>query len=84
MVYLLCSSRVTKPKPGAVVMVKEEKALLRVASEAPEQFDSLETVLEEARRVADWIKEAKHCVAFTGKAKKKNNCVSGNGSEKFR
>ena len=47
-------------------MVKEEKALLKVAAEAPEQFDSHESVLQEARRVADWIKLAKHCVAFTG------------------
>ena len=48
-------------------MVKEEKALVRVAAEAPEQFDSRETVAREAERVADWIKQAKHSVAFTGK-----------------
>ena len=47
-------------------MVKEEKALVRVAAEAPEQFDSWETVAREAERVADWIKQAKYSVAFTG------------------
>ena len=47
-------------------MVKEEKALVKVASEAPEQFDSWGTVATEAERVAHWIKHAKHCVAFTG------------------
>ena len=41
-------------------MVKEEKALVRAASKAPEQFDSWETVEREARRVA------KHGVTFTG------------------
>ena len=61
------SSRKTKVRPGEVLMVKEEKALVKVAAEAPEQFDNWETVATEAERVADWIKHAKHCVAFTGK-----------------
>ena len=55
-----------KPSSGEVLMVKEEKALVRAAAKAPEQFDSWGTVEREARRVADWIKQAKHCVTFTG------------------
>ena len=47
-------------------MVKEEKASVRAAAKAPEQFDSWGTVEREAWRVADWIKQAKHCVTFTG------------------
>ena len=67
MILLIHSSRKTKVRPGEVLMVKEEKALVKIAAEAPEQFDNWETVATEAQRVADWIKQAKHCVAFTGK-----------------
>lgn len=56
-------SRSTK---RSVSLTKEEKALIDVASEAPEQFDSNTKILLEARRAADWIKSSKHCVAFTG------------------
>ena len=47
-------------------MVKEEKALVTAAAEAPEQFDSVDTVLAEARRASEWIRTAQHLVVFTG------------------
>lgn len=57
-------SRSTRISP---CLTKEEKALVKVASEAPEQFDSISKVLDEAKRAAEWIKSSKYCVAFTGK-----------------
>lgn len=49
-------------------MTKEEKALVKIAAEAPEQFDSTSKILQEAERAAAWVKSAKHCVAFTGRS----------------
>ena len=47
-------------------MSKEERELVETASEAFEQFDSIDKVLEEAKKAAEWIKCSNHCVAFTG------------------
>ena len=40
--------------------------MIEVASEAEEFFDSETKIKAEARKVAEWIKTAKHLVTFTG------------------
>lgn len=47
-------------------MTKEEKSMVKLAAEAPEQFDSIDSMMAGAKCAANWIKEAKHLVAFTG------------------
>jgi len=47
-------------------MTKEEKAMVKVAAESPEQFDSVESIKAQAKKAALLIKKAKHLVAFTG------------------
>ncbi len=40
--------------------------MVREAGKTAERHDSLEAIQREARRVAEMIRSAKHCVAFTG------------------
>lgn len=56
----------SKSKKISPCMTKEEKALVKIAAEAPEQFDSNNKILQEAERAAAWVKSAKYCVVFTG------------------
>lgn len=60
---LICRSRA---KMIGKSMTKEEKSMIKVAAEAPEQFDSIENIKASAKEAAEWIKTAKHLVAFTG------------------
>ncbi|XP_052776880.1 uncharacterized protein LOC128214445 [Mya arenaria] len=48
------------------VMTSDEKKMVKIASESEEQFDSETLIKDEARQAAQWIKSAKHLVAFTG------------------
>lgn len=40
--------------------------MVKIAAEAPEQFDSIDSVKNNAKQAAEWIKESKHLVTFTG------------------
>ncbi|XP_053395909.1 uncharacterized protein LOC123524849 [Mercenaria mercenaria] len=61
--YSLSRSKSRKESP---CMTKEEKTLVKTADDASEQFDNKSKILEEAKKAAEWIKSASHCVAFTG------------------
>lgn len=47
-------------------MTKEEKVLVDIAAQAPEQFDCVSKIFDQARKAALWVKNSNHCVAFTG------------------
>lgn len=64
LVVKTCRMRSKKRAPFA--MSAAEKALVKEALKTAEFHDSLSTVADEASRIADLIKNAKHCVAFTG------------------
>ena len=64
MVVKTCRTRNKKRAPFVLSAI--EKTLVREALKTAEFHDSLETVGNEASRIADLIKNAKHCVAFTG------------------
>ncbi|XP_033736593.1 uncharacterized protein LOC117324873 [Pecten maximus] len=55
----------TKKKDGPN-MSQQEKILVKEAKKSFEQFDSLQHLCSEAKRVAQMITSSKHCVAFTG------------------
>ena len=40
--------------------------MVREAMKTCEYHDSRDSIIQEGRRVADMIRNAKHCVAFTG------------------
>ncbi len=60
------SSRARNPKRATIKMLVEEKALIKEASKTAEFHDSFEQVEREADRIATLLKNARHCVAFTG------------------
>ncbi|KAL4237188.1 hypothetical protein ACF0H5_005568 [Mactra antiquata] len=62
-VLALYKSRKTK---NTLCMHKEEKLLVKIAANAPEKFDSVSSIIKEAKKAASWIKKSKHCIAFTG------------------
>jgi len=57
---------VRNKKRAPFVLSEAEKSLVKEALKTAEFHDSLDTVNSEASRIADLIKNAKHCVAFTG------------------
>lgn len=59
-----CRMRSTKRAP--FVLSAFEKTLLKDALKTAEFHDAQKAVASEASRIADLIKNAKHCVAFTG------------------
>lgn len=63
---LVKTSRVRNKKRAPFVLSEAEKSLVKEALKTAEFHDSLDTVNREASRIADLIKNAKHCVAFTG------------------
>ena len=58
--------RMRSKKRASFVVSTAEKTLVKEALKTAEFHDSLDTVANEASRIADLIKKAKHCVAFTG------------------
>lgn len=58
--------RMRSKKRAPFVMSAAEKTLVKEALKTAEFHDSLDTVANEASRIADLINRAKHCVAFTG------------------
>lgn len=58
--------RMRSKKRAPFVLSTLEKTLVKEASKTAEFHDSLEIVTAEALRIASLIKNAKHCVAFTG------------------
>ena len=64
LVVKICRMRSKKRAP--FVISAAEKTLVKEALKTAEFHDSLGTVTNEASRIADLIKNAEHCVAFTG------------------
>jgi len=58
--------RMRSKKRAPFVMSAAEKTLVKEALKTAEFHDSLDTLANEASRIADLIKNAEHCVAFTG------------------
>lgn len=58
--------RMRSKKRAPFVMSAAEKTLVKEALKTAEFHDSLDTVANEASRIADLINRVKHCVAFTG------------------
>lgn len=58
--------RMRSKKRAPFVLSTLEKSLVKEALKTAEFHDSLDTVAKEALRIADLIKNANHCVAFTG------------------
>ena len=63
---LVKTCRMRSKKRALFVMSTAEKTLVKEALKTAEFHDSSGTVAAEASRIADLIKNAKHCVAFTG------------------
>lgn len=59
-------ARARSKKKDVPKMTCEEKVLVKEAAKTAEKFDSITTIISEAKRVADMIKSSSHCVAFTG------------------
>ncbi len=60
------SSRARNPKRVTIKMPVEEKALVKEASKTAEFHDSSEQVQQEAERIVTLLRNARHCVVFTG------------------
>lgn len=58
--------RMRSKKRAPFVLSTLEKSLVKEALKTAEFHDSLDTVAKEALRIADLIKNANHCVVFTG------------------
>lgn len=63
---ILKLSRARTKKKDGPNMSQQEKILVKEAKKSFEQFDSLQHLCSEAKRVAKMIISSKHCVAFTG------------------
>lgn len=63
---LVKTCRVRSKKNAPFVLSTIDKTLVKEALKTAEYHDSLDTVANEASRIADLIRNAKHCVAFTG------------------
>ena len=61
---LACSR--SRAKSNAAGLTPAEKTLVKEAAKTSERHSSLEEVKREAARIAELIRNAKHCVAFTG------------------
>jgi mono-ADP-ribosyltransferase sirtuin 6 len=62
---VLASAR-SRAKSNVAGLTPAEKALVKEAAKTSERHSSLEEVKREAARIAELIRHAKHCVAFTG------------------
>ena len=62
---VLASAR-SRAKSNAAGLTPIEKALVKDAAKTSERHSSLEEVKHEAARIAELIRNSKHCVAFTG------------------
>ena len=62
---VLTSAR-SRAKSNMAGLTPAEKALVKEAAKTSERHSSLEEVKREAARIAELIRNAKHCVAFTG------------------
>ena len=60
------SCRARNKKRAPFPMSDVEKRLVKKALKTAEFHDSFDTVAREAARIAELMKRAKHCVAFTG------------------
>ena len=60
------TTRMRSKTNAPLVLSADEKKLVKEASKTSEYQDSLDIVINEASRIADLIRKAKHCVAFTG------------------
>ena len=63
---LVKTSRIRNKKRALFVLSDVEKTLVKEALKTAEFHDSIDYVDSEASRIANLIKNAKHCVAFTG------------------
>lgn len=63
---LVKTSRLRNKKRAPFVLSDVEKSLVKEALKTAEFHDSADSVNSEASRIADLIKNAEHCVAFTG------------------
>ena len=63
---LVKTSRMRNKKRALFVLSDVEKTSVKEALKTAEFHDSIDSVNSEASRIADLIKNAKHCVAFTG------------------
>ncbi len=54
----------SRKKPS--ILIKMEKIMITQAAKTVEKHDSEDYINVEASRIADMIKTAQHCVAFTG------------------
>lgn len=62
---VLASAR-SRAKSNVAGLTPAEKALVKEAAKTSERHSSLEEVKREAARIAELIRNAKHCVSFTG------------------
>ncbi|XP_052243317.1 NAD-dependent protein deacylase sirtuin-6-like isoform X2 [Dreissena polymorpha] len=62
-IYLLARART---KQGIISLTKEEKAMIKIAAESAEMFDSFQHIKHAAGTAASWIRDSNQLVVFTG------------------
>ena len=63
---VLKASRVRNVKKAKYKMSSEEKLMVKDAAKTVEYHDSVEDTIKKAKRIAELIKQAQYCIAFTG------------------
>lgn len=63
---LVRTSRLRNKRRAPFLLSDVERTLVKEALKTAEFHDSIEVVTNEASRIAELIKNAEHCVAFTG------------------
>ena len=63
---VLKASRARNVKKAKYKMSSEEKSMVKDAAKTVEYHDSVENIEKKAKRIAELIQQAQHCIAFTG------------------
>ena len=63
---VLKASRIRNTKKAKYKMSSEEKLMVKDAAKTVEYHDAVEEIGKKAKRIAELIQQAQHCIAFTG------------------
>ena len=63
---VLKASRIRNTKKAKYKMSSEEKLLVKDTAKTVEYHDAVEEIGKKAKRIAELIQQAQHCIAFTG------------------